>query len=191
MSNATLPLPLGIQRAIYGQRTGGSDIPPVGRFRLLVASVVLGEVVAVGAIAFLAACQVVTRLALTQCAGYQPGGPAGETVLVPSAVGGSPRVWLLVAPAVRPGRLGPPRRSPRRARMRTVRIGIGGRRKRGGTGVTARLDEAHGPFVPLPRSPSWSHPAGNPSSARWVIAYSGAKLAMPFGAVAEVPAQKA
>src|SRR5208282_56905 len=74
----------------------GSDIAPVSRFRLLVASVVLGAVVAVGAIAFLAACEVVTRLALTQCAGYQPGGPAGETVLVPSAVGGSPRVWLLV-----------------------------------------------------------------------------------------------
>ena len=52
------------------------------------------------AIAFLAACEVVTRLALTQCAGYQPGGPAGETVLVPSAVGGSPRVWLLVPIAV-------------------------------------------------------------------------------------------
>src|SRR5208282_1685093 len=74
----------------------GSDIAPVSRFRLLVASVVLGAVVAVGAIAFLAACEVVTRLALTQFAGYQPGGPAGETVLVPSAVGGSPRVWLLV-----------------------------------------------------------------------------------------------
>ena len=74
----------------------GSDISPVSRFRLLVASAVLGAVVAVGAIAFLAACEVVTRLALTQCAGYQPGGPAGETVLVPSAVGGSPRVWLLV-----------------------------------------------------------------------------------------------
>src|SRR5208282_1536556 len=74
----------------------GSDIPTVSRFRLLVASVALGAVVAVGAIAFLAACEVVTRLALTQFAGYQPGGPAGETVLVPSAVGGSPRVWLLV-----------------------------------------------------------------------------------------------
>ena len=100
MSNATLPLPLGSQRAIYAHRTGSSDIPPVGRFRLLVASVVLGAVVAVGAIAFLAACQVVTRLALTQCAGYQPGGPAGETVLVPSAVGGSPRVSLLIPIAV-------------------------------------------------------------------------------------------
>ena len=74
----------------------GSDIPPVGRFRLLVASVVLGAIVAVGAIAFLPACQVVTRLALTWCAGYQPGGPAGETVLVPSIVGGSARVWLVV-----------------------------------------------------------------------------------------------
>ena len=75
----------------------GSDIPPVSRFRLLVASAVLGAVVAVGAIAFLAACEVVTRLALTQCAGYQPGGPAGETViLVPSAVPDPPRVWLLV-----------------------------------------------------------------------------------------------
>src|SRR5579863_7227086 len=73
-----------------------SDIPPVSRFRLLVAAAVLGAVVAVGAIAFLAACEVVTRLALTQCAGYQPGGPAGETVLVLSAVGGSLRVWLLV-----------------------------------------------------------------------------------------------
>ena len=66
----------------------GSDIPPVSRFRLLVASAVLGAVVAVGAIAFLAACQVVTRLALTQCAGYQDAGLAGETVFVPSAVGG-------------------------------------------------------------------------------------------------------
>src|ERR1700729_536535 len=78
----------------------GSDIPPVSGFRLLVVSAVLGAVVAVGAIAFLAACEVVTRLALTQCAEYQPGGPAGETVLVPSAVGGSPRVWLLVPIAV-------------------------------------------------------------------------------------------
>jgi H+/Cl- antiporter ClcA len=78
----------------------GSDIPALSWFRLLVASVVLGAVVAVGAIAFLAACEVVTRLALTECAGYQPGGPAGETVLVPSAVGGSPRVWLLVPIAV-------------------------------------------------------------------------------------------
>src|SRR5271168_3607167 len=74
----------------------GSDIPQVSRFRLLIASAVLGAVVAVGAIAFLAACEVVTRLALTQCARYQPGGPAGETLLVPSAVGGSPRVWLFV-----------------------------------------------------------------------------------------------
>src|SRR5580704_4961125 len=77
-----------------------ADIPPVSRFRLLVASAVLGAVVGVGAIAFLAACEVVTRWALTQCAGYQPGGPAGETVLVPPAVGGSPRVWLLVPIAV-------------------------------------------------------------------------------------------
>lgn len=74
----------------------GSDIPTVSRFRLLVASAVLGAVVAVGAIAFLAACEVVTRLALIRGAGYQPGGPAGETVLVPSAVGGSSRVWLIV-----------------------------------------------------------------------------------------------
>src|SRR5271157_2287603 len=96
MSSATLPLPSTSRRAICDQRTGGSDVPPVSRFRLLVASAVLGAVVAVGAIAFLAACEVVTRLALTQCAGYQPGGPAGETVLVFSAVGGSPRVWLLV-----------------------------------------------------------------------------------------------
>jgi chloride channel protein, CIC family len=73
-----------------------SDIPPVSRIRLLVASAVLGAVVGVGAIAFLAACEVVTHLALAQGAGYQPGGPAGESVLVPSAVGGSPRVWLLV-----------------------------------------------------------------------------------------------
>ena len=73
-----------------------SGIPSVSRFRLLVASVILGAVVAVGAIAFLAACQVVTRLALTQCAGYQPGGPAGETVKVPFAQEGFPRVWLLV-----------------------------------------------------------------------------------------------
>src|ERR1700679_3234581 len=78
----------------------GSDISPVSRFRLLVASAVLGAVVAVGAIAFLAACDVVTRLALTQCAGYQPGGPAGETVLVPSAAGGPLRVWFLVPIAV-------------------------------------------------------------------------------------------
>jgi chloride channel protein, CIC family len=78
----------------------GSDVAPVTRIRVLVASAVLGAVVAVGAIAFLAACEVVTRLALTQCAGYQPGGPAGETVLVPSAVGGSLRVWLLVPIAV-------------------------------------------------------------------------------------------
>src|SRR5271168_1526005 len=74
-----------------------SDIPSASRYRLLVASAVLGAVVAVGAIAFLAACEVVTRLALTQGAGYRPGGPAGETtVLVPSAVGRSLRVWLLV-----------------------------------------------------------------------------------------------
>ena len=73
-----------------------SEIRPVSRFRILVASAVLGVLVAVGAIAFLAACEVVTRVALTQGAGYQPGGPAGETVLVFSAVGGSPRVWLLV-----------------------------------------------------------------------------------------------
>ncbi len=92
MNSATLPLPLGIPRAIHGERNDS----PVSRFRLLVASAVLGAVVGVGAIAFLAACEVVTRLALTQCAGYQPGGPAGETVLVPPAVGGSPRVWLLV-----------------------------------------------------------------------------------------------
>jgi chloride channel protein, CIC family len=78
----------------------GSDIPPVSRFRLLVASAALGAVVAVGAIAFLAACEIVTRLALTHGARYQPGGPAGETVLVPCAVGGSPRVWLLVPIAV-------------------------------------------------------------------------------------------
>jgi chloride channel protein, CIC family len=96
MSNATLPLPSEIQRATDGPRPGGADIPPVSRFRLLVASVVLGAVVAVGANAFLAACQVVTHLALTLCAGYQPGGPAGETVLVPSIVGGSSRVWLIV-----------------------------------------------------------------------------------------------
>jgi chloride channel protein, CIC family len=62
----------------------------------VVASVVLGAIVAVGAIAFLAACQVVTRLALIQCAGYQPGGPAGETVLVPSVMGESQRVLVLV-----------------------------------------------------------------------------------------------
>jgi CIC family chloride channel protein len=78
----------------------GSDIPRVSRLRLLVASAVLGAVVAVGAIAFLAACAVVTRLALTECAEYQPGGPAGETVLAPIAVGGPPRVWLLVPIAV-------------------------------------------------------------------------------------------
>src|ERR1700722_4732280 len=78
----------------------GPRIPPVSGFRLLVVSAVLGAVVAVGAIAFLAACEVVTRLALTQGAGYQPGGPAGENVLGPSAVGGSPRVWLLVPIAV-------------------------------------------------------------------------------------------
>ena len=77
-----------------------SDIRPVGRFRLLIASAVLGAVVGVGAISFLAACEVVIRLALTQGAGYQPGGPAGETVLAPSAVGGTPRVWLLVPIAV-------------------------------------------------------------------------------------------
>jgi hypothetical protein len=77
MSSATLPLPLGIQRVSYGQRTD----PPVSRFRLLVASAVLGVLVALGAIVFLAACEVVTRLVLTQFAGYQPGGPAGETVL--------------------------------------------------------------------------------------------------------------
>lgn len=74
----------------------GSDTPLISRFRLLVASAVLGVVVAVGAIAFLMACQVVTSLALTWCAGYQPGGPAGESVHVPSIVGGSLRVWLLV-----------------------------------------------------------------------------------------------
>ena len=72
------------------------DISPVSRVRLLVASVVLGAAVAVGAIAFLSACEFVTHLALTKCAGYRPGGPLGETVLVPSAVGGSLRVWLLV-----------------------------------------------------------------------------------------------
>src|SRR5271165_1282640 len=101
MNSATLPLPLDIPRAIQGERTD----PPVSRVRLLVASVVLGPVVAVGAIAFLAACEVVTRLALTQCAGYQPGGPAGETVLVPPAVGGSLRVWLLVPIAMLGGLL--------------------------------------------------------------------------------------
>src|ERR1700678_1457064 len=72
------------------------EMPPASRFRLLVASGALGRGVGGGGIAFLAACPLVTRLALTQCAGYQPGGPAGETVLVPSAVGGSPHVWLLV-----------------------------------------------------------------------------------------------
>ena len=100
MSIATLPSPLVIQTAIHGQRTVSSDVPRVSRFRLLIASVVLGAVVAALAIAFLAACEVVTRLALTQCAGYRPGGPAGETLLVPSAVGGTPRVWLLVPIAV-------------------------------------------------------------------------------------------
>ena len=49
-----------------------SGIPPVSRFRLLVASAVLGAVVAVGAIAFLAACEVVTRLALTNRQGISP-----------------------------------------------------------------------------------------------------------------------
>jgi chloride channel protein, CIC family len=73
-----------------------SDIRPVNRFHLLVASAVLGVVVAVGAIAFLAACEVVTHFALALGAGYQPGGPAGETVLVFSAVAGSPYVWLVV-----------------------------------------------------------------------------------------------
>jgi CIC family chloride channel protein len=92
MTSATLPLPVGIPRAIHGERSDR----PVSRVRLLVASVVLGAVVAVGAIAFLAACEVVARFALAQCAGYQPGGPAGETVLVPPAVGRSLRVWLLV-----------------------------------------------------------------------------------------------
>ena len=84
MSIATVNVPLG------------SEIPSVSRFRLLVASVIVGAVVAVGAIAFLAACKVVTRLALTEGAGYQPGGPAGEIALVPSAVAGSPHMWLLV-----------------------------------------------------------------------------------------------
>lgn len=96
MSSARLALPLAIRKAIDGQ----SAAPPVSRLRLLVASVVLGAVVAVGAIAFLAACQVATHLALTQGAGYQPGEPAGETVLVPSAVPGILRVWLLVPIAV-------------------------------------------------------------------------------------------
>src|SRR5271155_3822538 len=83
-----------------GNAPWSSDIPPGSRFRLLVAAGVIGVVVGAGAIAFLVACELVTRLVLTQCAGYQPGGPAGETVLVPSAVGGSPRVWLLVPIAV-------------------------------------------------------------------------------------------
>ena len=100
MSSATVPLPLGVQKAIYGQCSVGSDIAPVSQFRLLVASTLLGAVVGVGAIAFLVACQFVTGLALTRCAGYQPGGPAGETVLPPSAPGGSLRVWLLVPTAM-------------------------------------------------------------------------------------------
>jgi chloride channel protein, CIC family len=94
------PLTLGYPDGDSCQRTVSSDVPRVSRFRLLIASVVLGAVVAALAIAFLAACEVVTRLALTQCAGYRPGGPAGETLLVPSAVGGTPRVWLLVPIAV-------------------------------------------------------------------------------------------
>jgi chloride channel protein, CIC family len=94
------PLTLGYPDGDSCQRTVSSDVPRVSRFRLLIASVVLGAVVAALAIAFLAACEVVTRLALTQCAGYRPGGPAGETLLGPSAVGGTPRVWLLVPIAV-------------------------------------------------------------------------------------------
>ena len=94
------PLTLGYPDGDSCQRTVSSDVPRVSRFRLLIASVVLGAVVAALAIAFLAACEVVTRLALTQCAGYRPGGPAGETLLVPSAVGGTPCVWLLVPIAV-------------------------------------------------------------------------------------------
>jgi CIC family chloride channel protein len=66
------------------------------RFRLLVASAVLGAVVAVGAVAFLAACQVVTHFALAQFTGYQPGGPTREADLTPATAEGSLRVWLLV-----------------------------------------------------------------------------------------------
>jgi CIC family chloride channel protein len=86
-----------------GNLSWDSDIPCVSRSRLLVASVVLGVLVAVAAIVFLAACQVVTNLALTLFAGYQPGGLAGETVLVPSAVGGTLSVWLLLPIAVMGG----------------------------------------------------------------------------------------
>jgi hypothetical protein len=83
--------------------------PPINRrpaprhLRLLAASLVLGVVVATAAVTFLAACQAVTRLALTAPAGYRPGEPAGEESLVPHTAGGPFRPWLLVPVAVAGG----------------------------------------------------------------------------------------
>lgn len=77
--------------------------PAARRLRLLAAALVLGVVVATAAVTFLAACQVVTRLALTAAAGYRPGEPAGEELLVPDTAGGPFRPWLLVPVAAAGG----------------------------------------------------------------------------------------
>jgi CIC family chloride channel protein len=77
--------------------------PLARRIRLLAAAAGLGVVVAAAAVAFLAAGQAVTRVALTAAAGYRPSEPSGEESLIPD-IGGSPfRPWLLVPIAVAGG----------------------------------------------------------------------------------------
>ena len=70
----------------------------MSRFRLLVASAVLGAVVAVGAMAFLAACEVVTA-GLAQCEGITPEDRQGKPSWFPLPWEDL-CVWLLVPIAV-------------------------------------------------------------------------------------------
>lgn len=73
------------------------------RVRLLAVAALLGAVVGGAAIAFLTACEAVTRTAVTGVAGYRPGGPAGEPALVPTVADGPLRPWFLVPVAAAGG----------------------------------------------------------------------------------------
>src|SRR5436305_328387 len=69
-------------------------------FRLLGLSLAVGVIAGLGAVAFFAACQVVSHYALDLFAGYHPQGPGGEPPLFAEGTGVL-RPWLLLlAPAV-------------------------------------------------------------------------------------------
>jgi CIC family chloride channel protein len=84
---------------------GSNDSPAKRRGRWILASVILGMIIAVAAITFLVACQTVTRWALVEIAGYQPTTPAGEPAIVPHVAEVEMRPWLLIPVATGGGLL--------------------------------------------------------------------------------------